>query len=91
MEYAINGSNGSEEKHPPVNNSLTEISTMKSDQFRQIRMIRAGHQDGTPGIRKLELLPPHAGGGTMPTVNGWTEPCPLIDGQRQCRVDFSSM
>ena len=77
MEYSVNGSNGEVIKHPPVNDSLTEIARMADPEYEHIRFIRAGHQ--TSSVPMLELLPPHAGGST-PSVPGWTTPCPMVNG-----------
>jgi sialate O-acetylesterase len=88
MEYSVNGSNGEVIKHPPVNDSLTEITRMADPEYEHIRFIRAGHQ--TSSVPMLELLPPHAGGST-PSVPGWTTPCPMVNGKKTCRGDFSSM
>lgn len=87
-EYALNGSNGEVIKHPPVNDSAAEIETMAQQQYEHIRFIRAGHS--APAMPALELPPPHDGG-DMKEVNGWTVPCPVIGGKRECRVDFSAM
>ena len=87
MEYSINGSNGVEIKHPPVNNSVAEIANMR--QFPSIRLFRTGHQSSS--VPMLEQLPP-TNGGSMEAVEGWSSPCLVTaDGAERCRADFSSM
>lgn len=89
MEYSINGSNGAIIKHPPINDSNSEITTMKRSEYSAIRLIRAGHRTSTGP--SLELPPPAQGGETYAPVLGWTHPCPTIDGEVTCRVDMSAL
>merc|ERR1712216_722093 len=52
-----------------------------------VRLYRAGQQASqTP---KKELLPPK--GPSVKLTQGWSEPCPVVDGHRACRADFSSV
>ena len=85
MAYSLSGSNGVGMVHPPVNDSQKEIRDMTSYPF--VRLYRAGQQASqTP---KKELLPPK--GPSVKLTQGWSEPCPVVDGHRACRADFSSV
>eukprot|EP00038_Savillea_parva_P010797 m.192856 g.192856 ORF g.192856 m.192856 type:complete len:675 (-) comp18757_c0_seq1:153-2177(-) len=94
MEYSINGSNGGTIKHPPINNSLAEIATMRRPELQTVRMIRAGHS--APPDPALELPDPAQGGEPFGPVLGWTPPCfddPHSEGAEnaECRVDMSAV
>jgi sialate O-acetylesterase len=89
MEYSINGSNGDVIKHPPINDSLAEIATMRQSRYSGVRMIRAGHN--APTTPALELPTPSQGGEPFAPVVGWTRPCSEIDGAEVCRVDVSAL
>jgi hypothetical protein len=88
MAYALNGSNGQQIVHPPINDSQAEFASMLD--YPAIRLLRAGHQKTSAPM--MELLPADPGG-SGPAVAGWTEPCPAdpLSGKRTCRVDFSAM
>ena len=89
MEYSINGSNGDVIKHPPINDSLAEIATMRQQRYSGVRMIRAGHN--APTVPALELEAPAQGGEPFAPVLGWTRPCYTINGTEVCRVDVSAL
>lgn len=86
MAYSLNGSNGDGIVHPPVNDSLREIADMVN--WEHIRLMRVGRTASASPLR--EALPT-TDGGSMPAVQGWSTPCPAINGTRRCRVDFSNI
>ena len=70
-----------------MNNSVEEIAEMAQWSF--LRLFRTGEQSA--GVPALEPLPASYGGGATAPYPGWSEPCPVVNGLKACRVDFSSM
>jgi hypothetical protein len=85
----VNGSNGGTIKHPPINDSLTEIATMRESRYSAVRLIRSGHNDVKAPA--LELPLPAQGGEPFGPVVGWTQPCFTANGSETCRVDVSAL
>jgi len=83
MAYSINGSNGNSIVHPPVNESLREISDMAN--YPHIRLMRFGKQSSS--VPMLEPVPADRGDEYTDPITGWSSPCP----GGQCRVDFSAV
>ena len=86
MAYALNGSNGHELVHPPVNDSAHEVPDMVN--YPYIRFFRAGEL--LADHPTAELAPASQGGEGRPPVVQWSKPCPTGEAS-SCRVDFSNM
>jgi hypothetical protein len=83
MAYGMNGTNGNEIVHPPVNDSVKEIASMAN--FPNIRLMRFGKQSSL--VPMLEPVPADRGDEYTEPVAGWSHPCP----GGKCRADFSAM